>query len=552
MLRRFFIGIGLVALAGCMDQSARSQGSGPVYRHHFVGLDSVLSSTNAAKLKEILATPASQALRDHVLDKLCRAPRQASQKHLPKNAPNNVELLRPLLDDLVRKESYVEARGTAKKPEAVLAIHLSDERARLWLTNLSRLASSWQQGAPTEFETATLKGWQLKRKQSPGLVQYVRGGEWVIIGFGDEQHVSPFAEQLSKTGRPVPAQTNAWLDLTSDLASLKGLLGQFGDLPRAHITVSGQAGSLRTEATFTCAKPLSWKPEPWKIPLNSATEPLISFTVARGMAPLLKGHPAFRDLKLNEVPNQFCLWGQQHDYSLTFLAVPVSNATNVITQLAPTLPRVASHYMPNHFGEFLWISNRAEIMWQGLPFIVPHIQPLRDGGSDYVFASIFPKWPNTNRPPAELLDQFMNRSNMVYYDWEITPERVKHGNQLLQLYNIINELSLPKTNVPTQAWINTAGAQLGNTITEISVTSPRELTLARKSEVGFTGFELALLMRWIESPGFPLRYEPPLPMKRGSAKRPTNSIALPVASRPTNAPPRTNSAPTNSTRLLKR
>jgi hypothetical protein len=41
------------------------------------------------------------------------------------------------------------------------------------------------------------------------------------------------------------------------------------------------------------------------------------------------------------------------------------------------------------------------------------------------------------------------------------------------------------------------------------LSSPQELSLVRKSQLGFTGFELAALMRWVESPGFPLRYERP-------------------------------------------
>ena len=111
----------------------------------------------------------------------------------------------------------------------------------------------------------------------------------------------------------------------------------------------------------------------------------------------------------------------------------------------------------------------------------------------------------------------MGRTNLVYYDWEITGERLRHAIQLHQFYDIVNGRPFPGTNVPTQKWLHAIQPHLGNTATEVMVVSPRELLLARKSHLGFTGFELASLARWVESAGFPLRYEPPSRSKRGTA-----------------------------------
>lgn len=235
------------------------------------------------------------------------------------------------------------------------------------------------------------------------------------------------------------------------------------------------------------------------------------------------------------MPNQFCLWGQSYNLAVTFLSVPVASATNLANQLARSVPKVVRANLTNHVGSFVWVSNKSEILWQGLPFILPRLHPISDGGLEYLVAEILPMQPKKTSPPAELFHEFMNRTNLVYYDWEITGERLPHATQLHQLYNIINEWQIPGTNVPTQKWLLVAGPHLGNTVTELTVASPKELLLVRKSHLGFTGFELASLARWIESPGFPLGYEPPpllRPTRKPGSHTPTNSAVNPTSSPP--------------------
>jgi hypothetical protein len=45
--------------------------------------------------------------------------------------------------------------------------------------------------------------------------------------------------------------------------------------------------------------------------------------------------------------------------------------------------------------------------------------------------------------------------------------------------------------------------QLGNTVTEIKLDNPKELSIARKSHLGMTGYELTLLTRWMDATNFP-------------------------------------------------
>jgi hypothetical protein len=81
-----------------------------------------------------------------------------------------------------------------------------------------------------------------------------------------------------------------------------------------------------------------------------------------------------------------------------------------------------------------------------------------------------------------------------------------------QLYSLLTtragKTSRPSaTTTPrlvTDPWLMAVAPKLGNTITEIAITSPNELTLTRKSDLGCNGLEIVLLARLLENPSFPL------------------------------------------------
>src|SRR5437667_12596239 len=110
-----------MALAGCFDKprsagpsttryskSSGQSANGPLYRSHFIGMFAVNQGTNASRLKEVWSLPASQDLRKQALDKIAKTPFQLWQKSLPAGAVDQPALIRPLLDDLVNSESYIE------------------------------------------------------------------------------------------------------------------------------------------------------------------------------------------------------------------------------------------------------------------------------------------------------------------------------------------------------------------------------------------------------------------------------------------------------------
>jgi hypothetical protein len=199
----------------------------------------------------------------------------------------------------------------------------------------------------------------------------------------------------------------------------------------------------------------------------------------------------------------------------------------------------------------LWISNRAEWLWTGLPMVVPHLRAERSGQQEYLLAGLFPAPGNSNAAPAELFAQVMGRTNLVYYDWELTDQRLPHARHTFQVSDIVSGRNLRSTNFATQRWIGEVAPLLGNTITEVTLSGPKELSLVRKSDIGLTGFEIVLLGRWIDSPRFPFHYEPPPLLRRGTGRTGAGTNQLKAPSKPeTNrtGTPKTETSPATPTK----
>jgi hypothetical protein len=534
------LGVGLASLtAGCLERSGGQPGSqfGALIRWHYAGSAALAREADAAKLRQVLALPTSVEVRGVALDKLARAPHRFWITSLPAGTTDQAPLIRPLLDDLVASESFLEVRGTTARPETVLAVQLNDARARLWETNLWQLAQNWKLGTPRALAAEGGRGWEVKRQAAPNLLQFVRAGQWVLVGLGHDQLalLPAMLQQTARSGRPGAALTGAFLDLQADWPALRSWFPIFAEyqLPPTHLTWSCRGDAVRTEGKFFFSEKLPWTPEPWKIPVNSIRDPIINFTVARGIAPLLAQTKGVSELGLKTLPNQFCAWANSYMFAQTFFTFPVTDATNTIRQLSRTVPKFMQHYATLKAGKLAYVSNRAELLWHGVPVANPHLRPLRDGRSEFLLAALFPLAVTTNAPPPEqLFKQFQGRDNLAYYDWEFTQERIIHARPMYQLTDIILKRQFTPTNAPSQRWIQEIAPHLGNTITEITVAGPKELALVRKSCLGFTGFELYTFTRWLESPGFPLKFEPPPPAADPRSKQPAR---LPV---PGNTPKR--------------
>ena len=103
--------VSLIALLGWLSFTGQvvpllaAPATNPVVRLHWLGLKQISPDTNAAHFLNIWKMSETTALVNQTLTKLARLP-------APGNT-NTAALLRPLLDDLVTNEFYLEISGPA-------------------------------------------------------------------------------------------------------------------------------------------------------------------------------------------------------------------------------------------------------------------------------------------------------------------------------------------------------------------------------------------------------------------------------------------------------
>jgi hypothetical protein len=491
-------------------------------RYYFAGTVRLGADTNAAQLKMIWNLPASSQFREQVLQKLARTPRQLFQRGSKTPLEERSALFRPLLDDWLRVESFGEIRGQTNQPlEWALALRLEEDRALSWQRSIREVLVAWGVGQATDYAANGAQGWEIKPTESGARYRFVRSGEWCVLGSGQDRWLA-FNETLKQTRTKGAHRAQAgadWLTLQVNWPQLAHWrrpwpLACCGpeSLPSLELAAASKDDMVRTKAELNFAIAPVWRLEPWQVPTNWIRDPLISFTAVQGIGSWLARQPFIKQWEIIPAPNQFFLWAQSEVPFQSFVAAPIKQVTNVLQGLAARLPawiRTNSPYQ--NVGEFLWITNQTRLVWRGLPIIVPYLHPAQEPAGEFLLGGLFPAPLSPNPSPAELYAQFIGRTNLLYYDWEITAERLPQIRLLMQLNELIattpDDIINAETNRATsyaQPWLTAIGPHLGNTITEIAIASPRHLSLARKSHLGLTGLELAYLARWLDDPRFPL------------------------------------------------
>jgi hypothetical protein len=512
-------------LVGCQrDEAAAVPEPDVLLRSHFVGLARMVNDPKAAKLKEISGLPQSAALREQTLRKLARSPQILFKGRVtPEQAEQGATFLRPLLNDLVDEETLLEVHGReAPNAEWTLAVALKPVRKALWQTNLAALAQTWGWGSVSRTTVEGFAASEVKRAQAPTAVRWVDAGAWLVLGIGSAplSATDRLVKTLKTTGRPTASLTESWLESEAALGKLAGPLGLSPKLPwpQASVSVGSREEYLRTTMRLNFAEPVTGSIAPWHVPTNLVREPLISFTAARGVAPLLERSETLRRLELGSTPNEVFFWAQQPVAFQSLLAFPCPGATNVAQGLATRVPTLlGTNLQKRGLTQIEWQSTNQQALWKSLPFITPFARPARAGNLDFLVAGLFPPVFTTNALPADLLAQFVNRTNTLYYDWEITQARLEQWRMMVQLFAMIGEQPQFTTNTAALPWLMSVEKHLGNSVTEVVADSPRTWTLTRKSHLGMTAVELVAFARWLESVNFPrLGFElPSLPRAQG-------------------------------------
>jgi hypothetical protein len=130
---------------------------------------------------------------------------------------------------------------------------------------------------------------------------------------------------------------------------------------------------------------------------------------------------------------------------------------------------------------------------------VPALEAVKEDDGQFLFLSSFPRTHKSQPVPDSLLAQVEGRTNLVYYDWELTGYRLQEWQILRKLISNRAEgqsSDAADANFDESQWLAAVARLAGNTVTEIMLAAPKELSVVRKAPLGFTAVELVVMADW--------------------------------------------------------
>jgi hypothetical protein len=539
------LALACVLLPGCASQQDAARDV--LVRHHFAGLSALGSRADLSQVREVLGLPQSQMILGDAARKL--ALQLPTWFGAPAVGTNDAGPLAPVLRALLDAESYLEIGAGQKGPsDWALAARLEGPAAATAGAEIRRVL-----GAPVAAQPG--EAFEIAIGTAKVPARFVASNGWIILGSG-RGAFDRFEAALRSGGRPGPASTNAVLEGEADLTRIAPWIGlrpkppgPVDQWPKLQLSMEPRNGRLRTSARMKFPGPLNLSSEPWLMPTNVLRDPLVGFTAARGAETWLSRLGLFSDLGVTEWPKQLFLWSLAGDPWQQYFSGPIASPTNLMAQIALTLPVRAVTNMAWSGTPFtLRITNQAtRVELHGLPYFSPFMNAQRLADHEQLIGGLFPLSSNSRQPaPGGLVAQVAGRTNLVIYDWETTGRRLFRTNapnlpgpriltnnigRLIQFKHLVQFARLmynqKATKLPTNTegellipgtdWIDAALPLLGDTVTEVSRTGPAELSLLRQSVTGFNSMELLYLLRWIDNPGFPGWQEPPPAPERPAA-----------------------------------
>ena len=471
-------------------------------QYHFAGASDLSHDTNFEAAGRILQSPAGAEFKTLVLNRLARV-FWSDLQFDPGGEPD--QALRPLLDDLLQVESVASFGASQDNLSFVLAARLDSNRAQVWQQTLQ--AALREKAAPFTAEGFSGSRWD-------NAFWIVQTPNWIVVGRGDglASVRTDYLQQLQKTGRPWPALKDSCLQAVIDWPLLTaGNPAPPIPLKPARMTVDMTATGGRFHVTTYLSYPdaVPWTPQPWRIPKDLVREPLISFTATQGVEPYMQVNEVFSKLATDPFTNQFFCWAQRVMPFQSFMAWPVNDAGKVLKDLGregvATVNPILAQW--DH-SQLSWVGASSEITWIKSAVMGPFLRVAPSKEGDYLLAGLFMGEENFPVAPDTLWTQFENRSDIVYYNWELTGVRVRQWRLFCELTPLLAPVSghgsstaTGKKSMPplfvVENWLTELESALGNTVTEVTRTAPDELTVTRSAPLVFTGLELVWLSYWL-------------------------------------------------------
>jgi hypothetical protein len=521
---------------------------------HWLGKDQLAKATNASGFMRFWNQPQSARLESQTLDKLSIAP----WRMFPQVATTNTaaaRLLRPLLDDCVRQECYVEARGSGLQGEFAFAIRLDGRRSGVWETNLAEVLGTLTGIKPAA--NAARRGWSLQKHHHPNLIELARVGDWTIVAAAQDRNglLDDMSARIQRDRTPVVAPaSNHWLAAEFDLARVRGMwssnFNSAGNSPRITLHVGGDGEKVNSRLQLDFPKPLEIGLNPWVVPTNLVQEPLASFVAIRGIAPWLRSIRQLAGVDPKLLPDQIFLWDKANSPPFnTYFALLVNNATRTLGTLALPLGIWVDSHVSKKYGSIVVHTNGNGLSWKGLPYASPFVQSATNSGREFLFGGFAPYPQRARSMPDELARHVLEGTNLVYFEWEITGQKVVHCRYLEDVCRLLFDERGPllREEMASLQWLSCNLTNLSHCVSELRLENPGRLVFMRKSTVGLNALEIGALANLLEAPEFPYNFRSllitnQLPVETPKVRRPNrpagSTNAGSARTSPGSAPPR--------------
>jgi hypothetical protein len=482
-----------VAILPAVTTGAPENSPDVAVKYHCAGGSQLADDTHLTTLHKVLASRSTTNLLNLALTRFSGLLTNSLRFN-----PPSASLIKPLLSDVVATESLGSFGGaSANAPGFILALHLQASRAQLWQDTLSKIFG----GSGDNFTSQEFNGRRWNTGGSNSL-WIIPARDWLLVGRGDD--FSPeqvqYLNQIKAQGRPVPALEHNWLEADLESARLGGWF-RLLQPARIRLTVAPSEDHLQISARILAAAAIPWKSDPWQIPKDLMRGQIISFTAGQNVAAFLKMNPALSHLAGNPLTNQFYFWALDQLPLLNYMAWPEADASNALERLSTEAPAALNPELKRFNGtELVRQPQGNALSLRNIRFFVPVLQAVQGSNGPFLFLSSFPRSDNARPAPDALLAQIQGRTNLVYYDWELTGRRLPEWQMLSKM--IANRSSPQNSEEGDDAfieneWLGGLGPLAGNTVTEITRVAPNELSLMRKAPIGLTAVELVLLADWV-------------------------------------------------------
>jgi hypothetical protein len=520
----------ILACAGLsFTNSAAGSADAVAVQYHFAGGAGLAGNTNFNRATQIFDLPPARHFQDLVLDRLAGVYANALQLD---PGSDSSTLLRPMLNDLLQAESMGSFGGHDKsRMDFVLAARLDAKSAAAWQKRLETALHS--QGEPL-----TAEGFSGRRWNRPGnnSLWILRARGWTVAGRGEDllSVRSEYLQNIKQDNRPAPVMKDSWLGAEVDwplLATWVPLAKSPLKLARTIVDVTASNGRMRATTYVTYPEAIPWQSQPWRIPKGLVSSPLSSFTASRNLGAYLNLNEALSRLSNHPLTGQLFCWALRELALENYAAWPVTDGVNTMRKLGASAPTVLNPLLAaSDHTQLTWTPKDNRLSWIRLPLTGPTLEPAHDKSGEFLLAKLFPMESKHASASDQLWNQFEQRDDLVYYDWEWTSPRLMQWRLLNELLPVFpsptpeeaarrqkaarNAKPSALSNQPqtpmaiTEAWLAELSAPvLGNTVTEVTRTSPTELTIERNSQFLFTGLELVLLSHWLaDAPVGPIDY----------------------------------------------